>query len=259
MGLNDWGKKDAGRLAFEDIEQLLEHHYYIVPSLLDRRRQPGAAEGDGRAWRTASKRCRMRSSTRDALGIRQREGYLNQKICDPRSYDYNRIRAWDDRSRMPQFRFARPRRKAKESDEDFEARTNKEEAEAREAVATFILGLVAEPVPAESINQPRGDRLAEVKGRQVLDKFNCSGCHLIRPGAFDIKLTEESLKKRWSKRTRCHEETRQAGGDHYLPATTPTGSARRPPCQIDLRPRSARAAHSRSMRMIRPSNRRRFG
>ena len=50
-----------------------------------------------------------------------------------------------------------------------------EEAQAREAVATFVLGLVAESVPVKSINQPSGDRLAEVKGRQVLDKFNCNG------------------------------------------------------------------------------------
>ena len=28
---------------------------------------------------------------------------------------------------------------------------------------TFVLGLVAEPVPLKSINQPTGDRLAEVK------------------------------------------------------------------------------------------------
>src|SRR5262249_9047484 len=36
-----------------------------------------------------------------------REGFLHQKLLDPRSYDYNRERAWDDRLRMPEFRFAR--------------------------------------------------------------------------------------------------------------------------------------------------------
>ena len=92
----------------------------------------------------------------DALEHSQREGYLNQKILDPRSYDYNRLRAWDDRSRMPQFRFARSRKKDEESDEDFEARANKEEAEAREAVATFILGLVAEPVPTAQHQPAQG-------------------------------------------------------------------------------------------------------
>ena len=56
---------------------------------------------------------------------------------------------------------------------------------------TFVLGLVAEPVPIKSINQPTGDRLAEVKGRQIIDKYNCAGCHLIRPGVFDFRLTKE--------------------------------------------------------------------
>src|SRR5262249_34294576 len=27
----------------------------------------------------------------------------------------------------------------------------------------------------------------EVKGQQVIDKFNCAGCHVIRPGAIDFK------------------------------------------------------------------------
>ena len=125
----------------------------------------------------------------------QREGFLHQKLVEPRSYDYNRILAWDDRARMPQFRFARSHKRSGETEEAFEARMcRSEEAEAREAVMTFILGLVAEPVPVKSINQPTGDRLAEVKGRQVLDKFNCAGCHQIRPGFFDVKVTAEGLK-----------------------------------------------------------------
>ena len=42
--------------------------------------------------------------------------------------------------------------------------------------------LVAEPVPLKYLNQPNEDKRDEVRGRQVLDKFNCSGCHQIRPG-----------------------------------------------------------------------------
>ncbi len=215
VALNDWGKKDPGRLAFEDIDQYLLHHFQTVPSLVDGEGKPVAAkviEDHGHAV----KKLPYEQFYADALGHRQREGYLNQKIYDPRSYDYNRLRAWDDRSRMPQFRFARGRRKDKETDADFEARTNVEEAEAREAVSTFILGLVAEPVPAASINQPRGDRLAEVKGRQVLEKFNCAGCHLIRPGNFDIKLTDNSLKKLEEAFVRT-EKRAIGGGEHFFP------------------------------------------
>ena len=38
-----------------------------------------------------------------------------------------------------------------------------------------------------------------IKGRQVLDKFNCAGCHLVRPGIYDLKesdpLVQKSLKE----------------------------------------------------------------
>ncbi len=69
----------------------------------------------------------------------------------------------------------------------------KEEAEAREAVASFVLGLTAESVPIKMTTLPVGDRLNEVKGRQVLDKFNCAGCHLIRPGSYDFKAGPKTL------------------------------------------------------------------
>ena len=92
-------------------------------------------------------------------------------------------------------RFARSRKKADETDAEYEARSWKDEAEAREAVMTFILGLVAEPVPLKHVSLPKGDRLAEVKGRQVLDKFNCNGCHLIRSGTFDFNVSPETTKK----------------------------------------------------------------
>jgi cytochrome c2 len=141
---------------------------------------------------------------------------LNQKIRDPRSYDYNRIRAWDDRARMPQFQLARPRKKADEKEEDFKARIFTEEAEAREAVATFVLGLVAEPVPIKSINQPKGDRLAEVKGRQVLDKYNCAGCHLIRPGVYDFKAGPKSIELLDARSTLVANAI-QASGEYTFP------------------------------------------
>src|SRR5262245_6688054 len=91
---------------------------------------------------------------------------------------------------MPQFKFARSRKKAGESDEQHRARLEVEEAEAREAVMTFILGLVAEPVPLKYVNNPKPEKSAEVIGRQVLDKYNCGGCHQIRPGVFDFKYDD---------------------------------------------------------------------
>ncbi len=202
VALNDWGKKPADRLAFEDISNFFKAHYYteykdangkdkIVDSLVDDQGNPhGVRSENGKNLEPYEA-----FYTKALMGhLATREGYLNQKIRDPRSYDFNRVRAWDDRARMPQFAFARPRKQATDTDEGFKARILKEEAEARESVATFVLGLVAEPVPAKSINQPTGDRLAEIKGRQVLDKYNCGGCHTIRPGIYDFKPGTKTLE-----------------------------------------------------------------
>jgi mono/diheme cytochrome c family protein len=130
----------------------------------------------------------------EALEHPARVGFLHQKLLDPRSYDYNREKAWDDRLRMPQFKFARSRKKPGETDEHYHARQEKDEAEAREAVMTFILGLTAEPIPLKYIAQPTGERKAEVDGRQVLDKFNCAGCHQVRPGIYEFKATDQAIK-----------------------------------------------------------------
>jgi cbb3-type cytochrome oxidase cytochrome c subunit len=96
---------------------------------------------------------------------------------------------------MPQFRFARTKRHEGESDEAYRARQEFEEAQAREAVMTFILGLVAEPMPLKYLNRPTPDRLAEVKGHQVLEKFNCTGCHQVRSGVYEFKTSPEGLEK----------------------------------------------------------------
>jgi cbb3-type cytochrome oxidase cytochrome c subunit len=185
VGLNDWGKKDASRLAFEDVVAYVKEKYTIVASMTDKDGNPVKTEKPAYE--------QFFFDMLDHHG-QNRMGYLHQKINEPRSYDWNRIRAWDDRSRMPQFKFSRMKKNEGESDEDFAARKNKAEADAREAVMTFILGLTAESLPAKAVNMPTGDRAAEVRGRQVLDNFNCSGCHLIRPGYFELKPSEATLK-----------------------------------------------------------------
>src|SRR4029079_6146598 len=75
-----------------------------------------------------------------ALEHHRREGFLHLKRAEPRSYDYNRLRAWDDRLRMPQFKFARTERLKGESDQDYKDRADDAHAEARERVTTIVLG-----------------------------------------------------------------------------------------------------------------------
>jgi mono/diheme cytochrome c family protein len=184
--LNDWGKKDPARLAFEDIVAFVKAKYEVVPE----RDDPKDKSKPSKEWAKAVEEGKKpyEQFFFEALAGHLREGFLHQKLEDPRSYDYNRDLKWDDRLRMPQFRFAHPKQEKGESDEEFKARADMEQDEAREAVMTFILGLVAEPIHPRYLNNPPLDRLAEVKGRQVLEKFNCAGCHQIRPGVYDVKL-----------------------------------------------------------------------
>jgi cytochrome c2 len=189
--LNDWGKKDPERLAFEDADIFVRKTYNIV----DVRNDPADPKKPAADWHSLGGRPPYERIFFQALEHHQREGFLHLKLEDPRSFDYHRIRTWDDRLRMPQFRFARATRRDGESAKDFEARQEMEEAEAREAVMTFILGLVAENIPAKYLNHPAPDRLAEVKGRQVLDKFNCTGCHQVRPGVYEFKPTSETIEQ----------------------------------------------------------------
>lgn len=188
--LNDWGKKDPERLAFEDADIFVRDHYNIVQL----RNDPNDPKKRAADWHAQNGKQPYEKVYAEAVNHHRREGFLHQKLMEPRSYDFHRIRTWDDRLRMPQFRFARTKKRDGESDEVYQARQEFEEAEAREAVMTFILGLVADPMPLKYLNQPAPDRLAEVKGHQVLDKFNCAGCHRVRPGVYEFKTTPEGLK-----------------------------------------------------------------
>jgi mono/diheme cytochrome c family protein len=259
-GLNEWGKKDPERLAFEDAESFARLHYNIVPSRttrgeveakiarLEAKPETDRTDADDKELKRLKRQVQVqdriheleeKAETKDGLSRQERkeleeihllkffephkgidengkerlkqpveevffkalehphqsrEGFLHQKLLDPRSYDYNRERPWDDRLRMPEFKFARSRKKATETDAQYRVRLEKDEAEAREAVMTFILGLVAEPIPSKYLHTPQAEKKAEVLGRQVLEKYNCGGCHQVRPGVYEFEATRENLK-----------------------------------------------------------------
>jgi mono/diheme cytochrome c family protein len=183
--LNDWGRKDPERLAFEDIIAYVKGHNNIV----DRREDPQDKSKPAADWVTKDGKEPYEAFFFDALEHHQREGFLNQKLAEPRSFDYGRIRAWDDRLRMPQFKFSRSLTQPEGSPE-----AEMLEAVAREQLMTFVLGLVAEPIPLAYLNQPTGDRMAEVRGRQIIEKYNCAGCHQVRSGVYDYKVTDEAIE-----------------------------------------------------------------
>ena len=123
-GLADWGRKETSKLAFEQIIPYLEADLG--------QRAPGR--------RNACSRHPQASEHPHALDVKnmdpdtgfyvekllghEREGFIWQKIREPRSYDYKKTETKDytDRLRMPKF--------------------NITDAQ-REAVITFVLGLVS--------------------------------------------------------------------------------------------------------------------
>jgi cytochrome c551/c552 len=160
-GLADWGRKETSKLAFEMIAEYLNV------------RPPAAAHGNGadaanhgghEAGEHGVSINDMDGDTGffvESLLHHQREGFLWQKLREPRSYDYMKTenKPYIDRLRMPKFNFS--------------------QAEI-EAVMTFVLGLVAEPPAAKYLYQPTPRRKAIVEGEQLLTKYNCVGCHTVK-------------------------------------------------------------------------------
>ena len=104
-----------------------------------------------------------------------RPGFLWQKLRQPRSYDYMTVEtksSFDDRLRMPKFPFA-------EDEID--------------AIATFILGLTAEPPIPEYMYNPSGPAGAKIRGEQLIEQYNCTGCHMLEMPKIKYDADVDSL------------------------------------------------------------------
>ncbi|MCC7085094.1 MAG: c-type cytochrome [Pirellulales bacterium] len=191
--LADWGRKEPSKLAFEQIGTYITHHAW-----------PGKAahngsghrehedHGDGSADPSRSVVHAGIEADHAQFEIEQlppnegwlmekllgheREGFLWQKLREPRSYDFKKTetKTYNERLRMPQFRFT--------EDEI-------------EAVMTFVLGLVSEPPAPQYLasysNDPR--EKAVVEGTKVLEKFNCAGCHQLDFETWDVAFKAGGL------------------------------------------------------------------
>jgi hypothetical protein len=62
------------------------------------------------------------------------------------------------------------------------------DAQQREAVMTFVLGLVAEPPAYEFVYHPDERKQALIAGHQALEKYNCVGCHIVEPEKITIEF-----------------------------------------------------------------------
>jgi len=210
--LADWGRKDSSKIAFEQVShfvmhQLAEKHGHgghgghgeiAAHGSMHAAGDHGSSEADhpGSAPHAVSEDAPLApdlayASTAtshltpesvdpstgfflEKLLAHEREGFLWQKLRAPRSYDYKKAenKTYNERYRMPKFPF---------NDEQ------------REAVMTFVLGLVAEPPAPQFIHHPSPREEARLAGLKVAEQYNCGGCHNLQMDRWDIRYKPGSL------------------------------------------------------------------
>jgi mono/diheme cytochrome c family protein/peptidoglycan hydrolase CwlO-like protein len=99
------------------------------------------------------------------------QDFINTKLSNPRQFDKDKVQAFQDRLKMPNFNL---------SDED------------RDAIITAVLGLTKTYVPDEMTAGIHGNGPLLEKGRRVISKFNCRGCHLIEDQGGKIRAMYEN-------------------------------------------------------------------
>jgi len=171
--LQDWGRKDTSKLAFEHIHEYLHHHGDpdggSTASRLERVVQSAKAGNPGVPQQELNE-----AYLYNSVITHGRAGFLWQKLREPRSYDYMKTetKGWDERLRMPKFPF-------NESD--------------IEAVSTFVLGLVADPPSPQFQYRPDGYAGAIIEGERILKKYNCAGCHMLEMPTWEFAIDPDEL------------------------------------------------------------------
>ena len=89
------------------------------------------------------------------------KGFFERKLENPAIFDEGKEREHLERLRMPNF--------------------NLSETEIN-ALTTFLLGAVETTFPEQYRYEPEDDRAAVQEGWWILTRYNCTGCHQIRPG-----------------------------------------------------------------------------
>lgn len=204
-GLADWGRKDPARLAFEHITHYAGHsaggHHgeaqrtsvsmnamYADSRVPSASADPTAAakasaehadlsHSDSSSARHDSAAEELSSFYDHALEAGNRIGFIYQKLKEPRSYDFEKTenKRYNERLRMPQFPFS---------------------AEEREAVITFVIGLVADPPAPKFVYQAKGRAAALIAGRQALEKYNCGGCHILGLEKWQVSYSPGEIGQR---------------------------------------------------------------
>ncbi len=170
-GLADWARKTPDKLAFEQIVEYMKlghgtpsplvHATHPVANVSDKRIEEADEGTYGHMHIDLANLPPDAGYFMEKLLGHQREGFIWQKLREPRSYDYKKTqnKGYNERLRMPKF-------------------TVLDDAK-REAIITFVLGLVAEPPASQYVYHGDARRDAIAQGKEVIEKFNCTGCHTL--------------------------------------------------------------------------------
>lgn len=172
--LADWGRKDPAKIAFEHIEHYIEHGHGHAHGAADHGDAHAATHSeDGPDYAEVDDPGRA-GFFEEALKHQHRSGFLFQKLAEPRSFDYKKTenKPYNDRLRMPQFPFS---------------------AADREAVVTFVLGLVSEPPTEKYRYKPSERQAAILAGKRAVEKFNCGGCHILNGEKWNIAFKPDQF------------------------------------------------------------------
>ena len=111
----------------------------------------------------------------EALLSHRREGFLWQKLRAPRSFDFKKAHNKGYNARLTMGRFDLTDRQ-------------------REAIITFVLGLVAEPPAEKYVWNPDPPQKAIAEGRKVLDKYACAECHVLELERWSFEFAPDELE-----------------------------------------------------------------
>jgi len=108
----------------------------------------------------------------EALAGQRREGFAWQKLLSPRSFDYQKTghRGYQEQLRMGRFHLTDAQ---------------------REAITTFVLGLVADPPAGKYVCRPEGRERTLVEGRAVIEAYRCDVCHTLAMERWLIRTGRE--------------------------------------------------------------------
>ncbi len=96
------------------------------------------------------------------------DAWFKQKLLNPRIYDQGKLKAPDEKLRMPNFHFT-----------DQEA----------DAITTALLGFVGNERAKEKIKPRTPDNLKIEEGQKIVRQLNCQGCHLIEGDGATVQKT----------------------------------------------------------------------